>query len=150
MPVTSPTLLVVLSVSGLEGLTVCLQSRYKRAAAHGAASLNFPPSRRTENIMNSDRLQPLPRDAAETLALQALGWIVGQDELASAFLGSTGSSAEDLKARAADPEFMGFVLDFLLQDEAALLAFCEDSNNAPDRPFRARAALPGGDLPHWT
>ncbi len=101
-------------------------------------------------MISSDRLQPLPRDAAETLALQALGWIVGQDEQASAFLGSTGSSAEDLKSRAADPEFMGFVLDFLLQDEAALLAFCEESNIAPDRPYRARAALPGGDLPHWT
>lgn len=100
--------------------------------------------------MNNDRLQPLPRDAAETLALQALGWIAAQDELASAFLGSTGASADELKTRAADPEFLGFVLDFLLQDEAALLAFCEDNGNAPDRPWRARGALPGGDLPHWT
>ena len=100
--------------------------------------------------MTFDRLAPLGKDAAETLALQALGWIAGQDELAGAFLGSTGSSAEDLKARASDPEFLGFVLDFLLQDEAALLAFCEDAGSEPDQPFRARAALPGGDLPHWT
>lgn len=94
--------------------------------------------------------QPLPRDAAETLGLQALGWIAAQPELAGAFLGATGAGADDLRGRAADPEFLGFVLDFLLGDEAALLAFCEDNQVTPDRPIRARAALPGGDLPHWT
>lgn len=84
------------------------------------------------------------------LGLQALGWIAGQQELAGAFLGATGSSAEDLRARAGDPEFLGFVLDFLLSDEDALLAFCADHDVPPDRPMRARAALPGGALPHWT
>ena len=93
---------------------------------------------------------PLGREQAETLGLQALGWLVGQEELADAFLGSTGVSAEELRSRAADPEFLGFVLDFLLADEAALLAFCEQIDIQPDRPFRARAALPGGELPHWT
>lgn len=101
-------------------------------------------------MMNADRVQPLPREAAETLALQALAWIAGQEELSGPFLASTGSSAEDMRTRAADPEFLGFVLDFLLQDEPALLAFCEDAQIAPDQPFRARGALPGGDLPHWT
>ncbi len=100
--------------------------------------------------MNSDRLQPLPRDVAETLALQALGWIIGQDDLAGAFLGSTGSSIDDLKSRASDPDFLGFVLDFLLQDEPTLLAFCEAQVVRPDHPYRARAALPRGDMPHWT
>ena len=100
--------------------------------------------------MPENRLQPLAREAAETLALKALGWMAAQDELIAAFLGSTGTSPDELKARAADPEFLGFLLDFLLQDEAALLAFCDAHDEQPDRPFRARAALPGGDLPHWT
>ncbi len=94
--------------------------------------------------------QPLPREQAELLALQALGWIAGQEELAGNFLGATGAGADDLRERASDPEFLGFVLDFLLGDEEALLAFCESSGTAPDRPLRARAALPGGDLPNWT
>ena len=89
-------------------------------------------------------------DRAQTIALQALGWLVGNDDLCPTFLGSTGSSVDDLRARASDPEFLGFVLDFLLSDEAALLAFCDESGVAPDRPMRARAALPGGALPHWT
>lgn len=95
-------------------------------------------------------LQPLPREQAEHLAVAALGWIAGQPDLAGAFLGATGASADDLRARAGDPDFLGFVLDFLLADEPALLDFCKDEGLTPDRPMRARAALPGGDLPHWT
>lgn len=89
-------------------------------------------------------------DAAEKVALTALVWIAERDELASSFLGASGASASDLRERAADPEFLGFVLDFLLSDEDALLAFCEDAILKPDTPMRARAALPGGDLPNWT
>ena len=100
--------------------------------------------------MDPGQRQPLSQLAAETMALQALGWIAGQEDLANGLLGASGSSPEDLRERASDPEFLGFVLDFLLQDEAALLAFCEASNVSPDQPARARAALPGGDLPHWT
>lgn len=95
-------------------------------------------------------MTPLGREQAETLGLQALGWLAGQDELSGAFMGASGLSADDLKTRAGDPEFLGFVLDFLLGDEDALLAFCEVADVTPDRPMRARAALPGGDLPHWT
>lgn len=96
------------------------------------------------------QMQPLPIDRAEMLGLQALGWLAGQEDLAGAFLGSTGASADELRDRASDPEFLGFVLDFLLADEDALLAFCEATSTPPDHPFRARAALPGGALPHWT
>lgn len=100
--------------------------------------------------MSDAGLQPLPRDRAEELAVTALGWIAQDQDLTGAFLGSTGADVGDLRARAADPEFLGFVLDFLLADEAALLAFCENASIPPDRPMRARAGLPGGDLPHWT
>jgi hypothetical protein len=94
--------------------------------------------------------QPLPRESAELLGLQALGWIAARPDLAGRFLSATGASAEEMRARAADPEFLGFVLDFLLADEAALLAFAAEVGVRPDRPLRARAALPGGALPHWT
>lgn len=89
-------------------------------------------------------------DAAEKVAVTALVWIAERDELASSFLGASGASADDLRERAVDPEFLGFVLDFLLSDEEALLSFCDDANLKPDTPMRARASLPGGDLPNWT
>ena len=89
-------------------------------------------------------------DAAENVALRALSWIAERDELAGGFLGVSGASADELRLRASDPEFLGFVLDFLLADEDALLGFCGDAEIAPDTPMRARAALPGGDMPDWT
>ncbi|MEM1160832.1 MAG: DUF3572 domain-containing protein [Pseudomonadota bacterium] len=92
----------------------------------------------------------LSTEHAETLGLQALGWIAGQPDMAEAFLTTSGLAADDMKARATDPEFLGFVLDFLLADEAALVAFCEDQGLPADQPMRARAGLPGGQLPHWT
>lgn len=95
-------------------------------------------------------LHKLPRETAELTGIQALGWIAAQPELAGRFLAASGASPNEMHARAADPEFLGFVLDFLLSDEAALVAFAEDAGIAPDRPLRARAALPGGDLPNWT
>lgn len=89
-------------------------------------------------------------ERAEMLAIQALGWIAGQEDLAGAFLGATGASADELRSRASDPEFLGFVLDFLLGDEDALIAFAEEAGIPPEAPMRARMALPGGDLPNWT
>ncbi|WP_171326262.1 DUF3572 domain-containing protein [Halovulum dunhuangense] len=90
------------------------------------------------------------RDDAETLALGALGWIASDPDRAGAFLGASGASVEDLRDRAADPDFLGFVLDFLLMDEASVLAFAESLPCRPEDVMRARAGLPGGDLPNWT
>ncbi|MGG7567951.1 DUF3572 domain-containing protein [Rhodovulum sp. DZ06] len=90
------------------------------------------------------------RDGAEALAVQALGWMAADDEVLGAFLGAAGCGPSDLRARAAEPEFLGFVLDFLLQDEQALIAFCDAVRVPYDRPMQARAALPGGEAPHWT
>ena len=101
-------------------------------------------------MITDGTLQPLPAEQAETVGLEALGWLAGQPDLAGAFLAQTGASPEDLRARATDPEFLGFVLDYILSDEQAVLAFCSDTGTGPDRPMRARAALPGGALPHWT
>ncbi|MBK6468199.1 MAG: DUF3572 domain-containing protein [Rhodobacter sp.] len=92
----------------------------------------------------------LRQDSAQTLALQALGWLAGQDERFHAFLAACGTGAAEVRARAADPEMLGSVLDFLLADEAALLQFCAEAGLPPETPMQARAALPGGDVPFWT
>ena len=89
-------------------------------------------------------------EAAETLALEALAWLAGNDELWPVFLGATGAAASDLRDRAADPEFLGAVLDFLTMDDAWVMAFCTAAGRPFTAPLAARAALPGGALPHWT
>ena len=96
------------------------------------------------------RPQAMARPQAEALAVQALVWMAGDADLVGRFLVATGAGPADVRARAAEPEFLGFVLDFLLSDEAALVAFALAENIRPELPMRARAALPGGELPHWT
>ena len=89
-------------------------------------------------------------DAAETLALQALGWLVGNDDLLPVFLWASGASEADVKANATDPAFLAAVLDFLLMDDAWIIAFCDSANVRYDKIAQARAALPGGAQMNWT
>lgn len=89
-------------------------------------------------------------DSAQTLALTALSWLVGNEELLPVFLGSTGAAASDLHDRAAEPEFMASVLDFLMLDDSWVMAFCDANSVAYDQPAQARAVLSGGADIHWT
>jgi hypothetical protein len=95
-------------------------------------------------------MTPLTQESAELLAIEALSWLVTNDELLPIFLNSTGADASDLRARAQDPEFLGAVLDFLLMDDSWISAFCENNGYNTDFPLRARAALPGGAEANWT
>ncbi len=96
------------------------------------------------------QLAPMREAEAEALAIRALTWMAADADLIGSFLAAAGAGPAELRARAADPEFLGFVLDFLLADEEALLAFAAAERIRPDLPLRARAALPGGDAPAWT
>lgn len=95
-------------------------------------------------------MTPLTRDSAEVLAIEALSWLVGNEDLLPVFLGSTGATGSDLRQRAKDAEFLASVLDFLLMDDAWISAFCAAAGYRPDFPMRARAALPGGEAVNWT
>ncbi|MCH2164003.1 MAG: DUF3572 domain-containing protein [Marinovum sp.] len=92
----------------------------------------------------------ISRDTAEIIALEALAWIVGQDDLAPVFLGASGASQDELKIRSADPEFLAAVLDFLVMDDAWVVGFCDAQKRAYTEPMAARAMLPGGEAVHWT
>ncbi|MEX0282147.1 MAG: DUF3572 domain-containing protein [Arenibacterium sp.] len=92
----------------------------------------------------------LSPDAAETIALNALNWLVSNEELLGVFMGSTGAGADDLLTGAANPEFLGSVLDFLLLDDAWVIEFCNSCDIEYSQLIPARAALPGGDQIHWT
>lgn len=90
------------------------------------------------------------QEAAETLGLDALGWLAGQEDLIGVFLGATGASEQDLRSRASDPEFLGSVLDFILMDDQWVVQFCDSRDLAYENVMLARAALPGGEQVHWT
>ncbi len=87
---------------------------------------------------------------AEVIGLQALGWLIGNDDLRSVFLGASGASVDDLKTRAGDSDFLASVLEFILLDDAHVTGFC-DANTLPyEAPMQALYALPGQDVPNWT
>ena len=92
----------------------------------------------------------MTQEAAETIGLQALGWLVCQEELLPVFMGASGATEDDMRIRAADPEFLGSVLEFLTMDDAWVMAFCNVHDLSYELPLRARWALPGGSHVHWT
>ncbi|MDE0208335.1 MAG: DUF3572 domain-containing protein [Boseongicola sp.] len=95
-------------------------------------------------------MTPLSEESAEILAIKALSWLVGNDELLPVFLGATGATEADLRLRSKDLEFLASVLDFLLMDDAWVHEFCNVAGYAGDFPLRARFALPGGAQVNWT
>lgn len=90
------------------------------------------------------------QEDAEAVALQALAYVLSQDDLTGGFLAATGAPPDSLRGRMADPHFLGAVLDYLLQDDAWVIGFAGAIGLAPEQVQMARAALPGGQLPHWT
>ncbi|NUH66078.1 DUF3572 domain-containing protein [Sulfitobacter sp. S0837] len=89
-------------------------------------------------------------EAAEILALRALAWLAANDDLLPVFLSSTGATEANVKEQAADPVFLGAVLDFLMMDDAWVIGFCDHVALPYERIMEARAALPGGEQVQWT
>lgn len=87
---------------------------------------------------------------AEIVAIKALDWLVGNEELLMTFMGSSGAGIDDLKTGAKDPAFLGSILDFILMDDTWVQEFCDAINLPYDQPYIVRQSLPGGDIPNWT
>ncbi|MEM8742308.1 MAG: DUF3572 family protein [Pseudomonadota bacterium] len=83
------------------------------------------------------------QEIAQTLALRALSWLMGDDIHRDAFLAQSGADAAALRAGARDLVFLGFVLDFILQSDDRIVDFCDAEGLEYDAPALARAALPG-------
>ncbi len=86
---------------------------------------------------------------AEITAIQALSWLAQDDEKLLGFFNTSGAAPGDLRSRAQEPEFLGFVLDFIMQDDETILAFCQYAGLTPEAVQQARITL-GGGLPNWT
>ena len=84
---------------------------------------------------------PLPD--SETLALQALAFIAGDDDRLERFISLTGIAPESLRQIARNPAGLGAVLDYLLGWEPLLLEFAEAYDLKPESIALARRKLPG-------
>jgi hypothetical protein len=86
-------------------------------------------------------MQSASFDSAESLAVSALTFIAADPDRLSRFLGVTGLGPDNLRTAAADPAFLGSVLDYLVADEKLLVEFAADSGLKPEAVARAQAAL---------
>ncbi len=84
------------------------------------------------------------RDTAETIGLKALGFLAETPDGLSRLLDISGIDVATLRNRAAEPEVLGAVLDFLLADDALIQDFCKGESLDARDVHRARHALPGG------
>ncbi len=86
-----------------------------------------------------------PREAAESLAVQALNFLATEPERLSRFLALSGLDPASIRAAAAEPGFLAGVLAYLGEDEPLLIAFAAEAGVTPAEVDRARRLLAGGD-----
>ena len=83
------------------------------------------------------------REAAETLAIQALAFLAEEPERLGAFMAASGIGPDAIRDAAREPDFLAGVLDHMLGDESLLLAFADSAGLDPGSIAKARRALGG-------
>jgi Protein of unknown function (DUF3572) len=83
------------------------------------------------------------QEQAIVIALQALGFIVSDEERVNHMQLETGLSLGDLKEGAAELHMQSGVLDYVLAHEQLLIDFSTALDIKPETIMRARANLPG-------
>jgi hypothetical protein len=81
------------------------------------------------------------RQAAETLAVAALGFLASEPEHLGGFLAATGVGPDQIRNAARDPSFLSGVLDHFSGNEPLLVAFAQHQGIDPTEVERARVAL---------
>lgn len=89
-----------------------------------------------------DQTRERQRERAETMAINMIEFLMGDEDRADGFFGTTGLSPDDLRASVGQPAFLGGVMDYLLSREDLLVAFCEEREIDPIQPIRIRQLLP--------
>jgi hypothetical protein len=83
----------------------------------------------------------LDRDAAESLAIQALTFLAAEPARLGRFLALTGIGPDKIRSAAASPGFLAGVLDHLASEEALLIDFAGAADIEPGQIERARRVL---------
>lgn len=83
-------------------------------------------------------------EEAETVALNAVAFVLGDDRAREIFVGLTGITPDHLRGNLDNKALLAGVLDHLLGNEKQLMAFCESQGLAPEIPAKAARALGGG------
>jgi hypothetical protein len=87
------------------------------------------------------RRDSMRRDAAESLAVQALSFLAGEPERLARFLALTGIGPDRIRAAAASPGFLAGVLDHVASEDALVTTFAAEAGIKPEEIEKARRIL---------
>jgi len=73
----------------------------------------------------------LTKKDAESLAIQALGFIASDSARIGPFLAATGIGPDMIRAAAREPDFLRGVLDYVAGDDDLLIAFATEADINP-------------------
>ncbi len=90
-------------------------------------------------------LRGIDANMAESLAIEALTFLVDDAARLQRFLALTGVDASHLRQIAGEPAFLGAVLEHVAGDQDLLADFAARSGHDPTLIDQARALLTGGD-----
>ena len=79
----------------------------------------------------------LNKEQAETIALQAVAFLVKEDDLVDGMCALTGIDPASLSDRLGDKDVLAACLNHLLNHEQDLLRFCDIYGLAPELPAQA-------------
>jgi Protein of unknown function (DUF3572) len=71
------------------------------------------------------------KERAETIALGGLAFLAGRPEDFERFLRNWGTDIDELRLRAADPDMLRAVTEFLLSDDDLVTGFCQEQSLDP-------------------
>lgn len=86
----------------------------------------------------------MTKDQAHTLALQAVHFLVSDEDLLNTFLAQSGLILDDLKTSLTQDDTLAGILDCFLAQEEYLINFCNQHHISPQQLIEARRCLPGG------
>jgi hypothetical protein len=87
------------------------------------------------NFKNSKRSAADPQETA----IVVLGWLANEPDMFGRFLALTGTEPAQVRDAINDPGFLAGMLDFLMNHEPTLMAFCEATGTPPEVVMAASA-----------
>lgn len=82
-------------------------------------------------LRDSQKNSPTSADP-EATAAAVLGWLANEPDMLGRFLALSGVQPHQLRNAVNDPGFLAGMIDFLMNHEPTLMAFCEATGTKPE------------------
>lgn len=88
-------------------------------------------------------------DYPETVALQALTYLLSNDHLKERFQNITGADEDIIRDSLGEVSFLASILEFYIMHEPDLLDFAQDNDITPENIIHSWRQLGGGQGQEW-